>query len=321
MTEPPRPQSPVGRARRGASSSRASPSQHLPGDTAATGRARSPPPRGSRLPLRGPPPATAPASSDPHTPHPASAFAGCRPADRSARKTQPLPAPRFRVLPHATLLLPPPLRQRRPGFAHYPRQTHGVPLTGEGRGGAGKGGEVGDRRSRRGDLSSREGSGLGRLLCGNFKLSAKERRGREKEERKQGLEGPGIYIKQELPASKELKGTKTTSPIMPCALSLFGRPALEPRADLGVVVCTRGRARLTIPPRVFCGGRVATLSSGSACWRPNDNLCPRCFSFSLLRLSVPKAPKLWGKASSPTPSIFFNMPACFRGQRCSRDLV
>ena len=167
----------------------------------------------------------------------------------------------------------------------------------------------------------REGSGLGRLLCGNFKLSAKERRGREKEERKQGLEGPGIYIKQELPASKELKGTKTTSPIMPCALSLFGRPALEPRADLGVVVCTRGRARLTIPPRVFCGGRVATLSSGSACWRPNDNLCPRCFSFSLLRLSVPKAPKLWGKASSPTPSIFFNMPACFRGQRCSRDLV
>lgn len=50
---------------RGVSSSRAGPSQHLPGDTIATGRRRAPPPRGSCLSSRGPPPTSSPADRPP----------------------------------------------------------------------------------------------------------------------------------------------------------------------------------------------------------------------------------------------------------------
>lgn len=51
-------------------------------------------------------------------------------------------------------------------------ESHSPGRGGEGRGRAGR--WETERRSRRGDLSSREGSGLWRLLCGNFKLPAKE---------------------------------------------------------------------------------------------------------------------------------------------------
>lgn len=131
-----------------------------------------------------------------HRPTPAaSAFAGCRPADCSATKTQPPPAQRFRVLPYATL--PPPLRQRWVDFAHYSRQTGRVPHAWEGRRGAGKGGERWEmeRRSRRRDLSSRECSGLWAPALREFSNSSKKLGGGKGRKGKQGREGQVIYIR------------------------------------------------------------------------------------------------------------------------------
>lgn len=170
-------------ARRG-EPSRASPSQHLPGDTAATGRARSPPLRGSHLP-RGPPPATAPGQLRSTHPQPRErAFAGCRPADRSARKMQPPPAPRFRVLPVTRLCLCL-LRSGSagPALRITPRKAHGVPLTGrEGRGEAGVG-RAGDKRSRLGDPEFSRGFRPRAPALREFQPRRKNVGGREREER------------------------------------------------------------------------------------------------------------------------------------------
>lgn len=78
-----------------------------------------------------------------------------------------------------------------------PPGRHTVPNNQEGRGGAGKGGEKWEteRRSRRWDLSSRECSGLGRRLCGNFKLSAKKGGGGKGRKGKQGGEGQDFFVK------------------------------------------------------------------------------------------------------------------------------
>nr|XP_012417837.1 PREDICTED: basic proline-rich protein-like [Odobenus rosmarus divergens] len=106
----------AGVARPRASSSRAGRSQHLPGDTAATGRARTPPRCGRHTSSLRPRP-----RRPPQTHSPGGASAGCRSAHRSATPTPPLPAPRFRVLLPTTV--PPTVNPRRACFKHSPGPT------------------------------------------------------------------------------------------------------------------------------------------------------------------------------------------------------
>lgn len=180
-----------------------------------------------------------------------------------------------------------------------------------------EGGQRPERRSRLGDLSSRECFGPRRRLRGNFQTLAGEGGGREG---KPAWHRRVIYIKQNLAVSKELLGRGWVKLQVPRCLSRHPAVAAGrayPRGVRGGSLWPRqpGSACLAVPES------DATLACNLVHWRPRGGHCPRgrrvCarwFSFPVLRLFEPKVGLLGKRFSSSY--IFLNTRACFRGHRC-----
>lgn len=181
---------------------------------------------------------------------------------------------------------------------------------GAGRRGAGRrgecaeGGQQPEKRSRRGDLSSRECSRLGAGSAGIFKLSQEKvgggrgsppgtadhlhRTGRLQRAAGGGRRGSagGNYKSRDALRATPLRrpGTRTS---VESGVVVSGRGLRDPRAGLGFPCGGRGAATLACIP----GGYSWLRRAGLCCL--GGRVYPRWFSFLVLGLFVPKV-AVWG---------------------------